>query len=121
MSLLGSGCVDIFSHVALQFPPRLTAKSLMFSVCSNLTVAAVTKDVRSNSVCFWCWQDEENGNEKGKHLSLFHIRLIKRRPAGRTDDVRAALAPGGSARFLCPLQHILPHCSFHLVPTKSHK
>lgn len=93
----------------------------MFSVYSNLTVATVTKDVRSNSVCFWCWQDEENGNEKGKHLSLFHIRLIKSRPAGRIDDVRAAFAPGGSARFLCPLQHILPHCSFNLVPTKSQK
>lgn len=35
------------------------------------------EDVRNNSVCFWCWQDEENGNEKGKHLSLLLITPIK--------------------------------------------
>lgn len=54
--------------------PRLTAK-LLFSVYSNFNCRML--DVRNNSVRFWCWQDEENGNEKGKHLSLLLITLIK--------------------------------------------
>ena len=78
---LGPGCVNIIkqqpllvviSAYLLSTFPSSTAKLLMFSVCSNLTVETITLDMRNNYVCFWCLQDEENGNEKGKCLSASH-------------------------------------------------